>query len=144
MRLTQLRVSDLMTTAVVTVKASELLTHAQAQMQLLDVRHMPVVDDRAHVIGILSNRDVFRSPAHRTKRRIADVMTRPVLTVRPETSACHAVELMLQYKIGALPVIGPEEQLVGVITETDLLRVAHEALGGHSADALQPDTLRDL
>jgi CBS domain-containing protein len=130
MQLDKLRVSDLMTTSVVAMKATDLLDAARAEMQLLDVRHLPVVDDHSHVIGMLSNRDVFRALGRRKQVRVAEVMSRQVITVPSAARAHRATAVMLQYKIGALPVVGDEQQLIGIITETDLLRVAHHALGG--------------
>jgi CBS domain-containing protein len=61
-------------------------------------------------------------------------MTRGVRIVRPSTPAAEAAALMIELKIGALPVIGEGEQLVGVITETDFLAVAHQALSGMPLD----------
>ena len=130
MRLQDLRVTDLMSTAVLSVKESELLPAADETMKMADVRHLPVVDRHAHVVGVLSNRDVMAAlGAHgRKPKRVAEVMTRKVLTIHPNKLAREAAALMLQYKIGSLPVVDDEQQLVGVITETDLLRVAHLAL----------------
>jgi CBS domain-containing protein len=131
MRYQNLRVGDLMTTAVLSVKDGDLLTTADVTMKMADVRHLPVIDRRGHVVGVLSNRDVLGASRRRkAPRRVGEVMSRTVMTVRAETRAAEAAALMLQYKIGSLPVVGDEEELIGVITETDLLRVAHEALGG--------------
>jgi CBS-domain-containing membrane protein len=56
--------------------------------------------------------------------KTADVMTRWVISVRPELPVVDAVRLMLQDGIGGLPVIGPGGALVGMITEGDFLRRA--------------------
>jgi len=113
------------------LSAKDTIGHADAEMKLGDVRHFPVVDEKGHVVGIISNRDVFRALG-RYKRGKAipvwEAMNRKVVTVRPETPAHAAVQLMLEKKIGALPVIGDEEQLIGIVTETDFLAIAHEAL----------------
>lgn len=53
--------------------------------------------------------------------RAKDVMTAPVFTVRPETSVKDIAALMLTYKISGLPVVTPDEELVGIVTEADLL-----------------------
>jgi len=50
-----------------------------------------------------------------------DVMTAPVFTVRPETSVRDIAALMLTYKISGLPVVTPDEELLGIVTEADLL-----------------------
>jgi CBS domain-containing protein len=126
-----LTVEDLMTTNLLTLSAKDTIGHADAEMKLGDVRHIPVVDEKGHVVGIVSNRDVFRALG-RTNRGKAipvwEIMKRDVLTVRPETPAHAAVGLMLEKKIGALPVISDGEQLVGIVTETDFLGIAREAL----------------
>jgi CBS domain-containing protein len=129
MRLQDLLVGELMSTAVVSIKEDDLVTRANVRMKFADVRHLPVVDAGAHVVGILSNRDVMTALAgHGRRRAVGDVMTRPVVTIRADEAASEAAARMLEHKIGSLPVVNEDRQLIGVITETDLLRVAHQAL----------------
>jgi CBS domain-containing protein len=125
-------VGDMMTTALITMKAREKLASADLDMRLAGIRHLPVVDDRNHVIGILSNRDVARALGQRdvTGLVVGDVMSKHVVTVQADTSAALAAELMIEHKIGALPVIGDEEQIIGLVTETDFLEIARRALAG--------------
>jgi CBS domain-containing protein len=125
-----LKVKDLMTTQVLSLKPRNSIAEARAQMQAADIRHLPVVDDRGHVIGILSNRDVLRAGERKAKAPVAEIMTKQIHSVRPETPAHEAASLMIEHKIGSLPVIGEEEQIVGVVTETDFLKVARDALLG--------------
>jgi CBS domain-containing protein len=54
--------------------------------------------------------------------KVRDVMTSPVLSVRPDTSLLEAGELMLRHDISGLPVLDKEARLVGLITERDFLR----------------------
>ena len=130
MKPNDLRVSDLMATAVLSVKGSDAIEVAEETMHAAGIRHLPVVDDRFHVVGILSNRDLLPMAGKRgaAKRRVGEIMTHQVVTVRPSTPAAEAAAKMLQFKIGSLPVVGEDEVLVGVITETDFLRLAHRAL----------------
>jgi len=126
-----LKVSDLMTTSLVTVTPATAVSQADADMRSAGIRHLLVVDDRQHLVGILSNRDLL-GPLSRTGGKTAhvgDVMTRAVKTVTADGSARRAAALLLEHKIGCLPVIGEEGQLVGVVTETDFLRLAYELLG---------------
>jgi CBS domain-containing protein len=127
-----LPVSELMTTAVITLSEKETITHADAEMKWAGIRHLPVTDRHGRLVGIVSNRDILRAlgdsggapvPVH-------EVMTRDVLTVRPDTYAREAVDLMLEYKVDSLPVISDEDVLVGIITATDFLELAARALGG--------------
>jgi CBS domain-containing protein len=129
-----LKASDLMTTAVITIKAGEAISHADSEMRLASIRHLPVVDDRNHLVGILSHRDLLRAFARAKKEtvHVADCMSRDVKTIRAAAPARKAAAIMLEHKIGSLPVIGDDGQLVGLITETDFLRLVYELLGGKS------------
>jgi CBS domain-containing protein len=121
-----------MTTAVIALRARDSARIARDNMKAAEIRHLPVVDDRNHVVGILSDRDLMTCA---DLTRIADVMTRRVRTVRPDTPAADAVALLIEHKIGSLPVVGTDEQLIGVITETDFLSIAQQALVGASIRA---------
>ena len=131
MRHNRLRVEDLMSTAVIALHENDNIGRAQLEMHLAGIRHIPVVDGGNHVVGILSNRDVARALATgETQAPVVGAMTRSVQTVKPWSLAADAANLMLEHKFGSLPVVGEDEQLVGIITETDFLAVASEALRG--------------
>lgn len=124
------RVADLMTTALMTARLGDVVEDADFDMKLAGVRHLPVVDDKNHLVGIVSDRDVLRaftkSPGEPV--RIRNVMTAAPVTVTEDTPAADAAMELIERKIGCLPVVGDEGQLVGVVTETDFVRVAYEAL----------------
>lgn len=67
--------------------------------------------------------------------RVADFMTRRVITVAPDTSILAAAKLMLEHKISGLPVVDPTGQLVGIVSEHDLLR--DDGKGGAGSPWLQ-------
>ena len=116
-----------MTTALMTINASEPLAEAKIDMQMGLVHHLPVVDDRGHLVGIVSDRDIVRRA---DKKRVADVMSRDVVTTRPDAPAHLAASMMLDFRIGSLPVVDDDGALVGVVTVTDYLGVARRALLG--------------
>ena len=122
-----LKVSDLMTTAVMTINSSEPLAEARVDMEVGLVRHLPVVDDRGRLVGVVSDRDIVRRT---DRKRIADVMSRDVVTTRPEAPAHLAASMMLDFRIGSLPVVDDEGSLVGVVTITDYVALARRALLG--------------
>lgn len=128
MKRSELRVRDLMTTALVTVKASDNLVSARAEMEVGVIRHLPVTDDRNRLVGVLSDRDILHLRA--TNKHVADVMTRDVLTVGPEAPAIDAASIMLDHKISSVLVVDDEGVLVGVVTQTDYLELARRALLG--------------
>lgn len=127
-----MKVKDIMVKEVATLDVNDELSLANDIMRLGRIRHLPVVDG-ARLVGILSERDLFRSSlaqalgyGTKTTRdlmkniRIKDIMVGDVITVTPETDLAQAVKLMLEKKIGCLPVV-EDDQLAGLVTETDIL-----------------------
>jgi CBS domain-containing protein len=93
------------------------------------VRHLPVVDARHRLVGILSDRDLLGAVRRGTRARpVRDHVTEAPRTVTPDTPAHVAADLMIHGRFGALPVVDTAGHLLGIITETDLLEVARIAL----------------
>jgi CBS domain-containing protein len=129
----------------VTLKPDERLDLADDIMHLGRVRHMPVVDD-GRLVGIVSNRDLLAASLTKflnfdpKQRRaflrsveVSEAMTRDVVTVEPSTSLREAAELLIRHKVGCLPVVKPDGVLVGLLTETDLLKAALVEEGAESS-----------
>jgi CBS domain-containing protein len=121
-------VADIMTTALMTVVPDESIESVDFEMKLSNVRHIPVVGPHNQLVGIVSDRDILRAAREPPTRPIADIMTREIRTVRPEDPARRALDVLLANKIGCVPVVGDDRQLVGIVTETSFLRFAREAL----------------
>ena len=131
-----------MTTKIVTVSEQDLLESLQEQMRRLRLRHLPVVDRRSKLVGLVTHRDLLSAFASwLTDNEAAEnamikqlpvrrIMQHEVLTVQPEDSLVEAGKLLWESKIGCLPVIDGEGSLVGIITEADFIRVAVQLLGG--------------
>ncbi len=129
-------VRDLMNTEVVTLGASDRLDLAHDVMTLGRIRHMPVVDAGNRLVGILSQRDLFRGaissvlqlrPAAEREWlatvRVADVMAHDVVAARPDWTIHQAVAAMIDGRFGCLPVVDDERRLAGLISETDCLQL---------------------
>ena len=123
-------ISDLMTTALVTARPEDMVDSTLYDMKLAMIRHLPIVDERGHLVGIVSDRDVLLSlgAAGTQNVYLRDIMSRNVETVLETASAESGLEIMLEKRIGSLPVVGDEGQLLGVVTETDYLQVAFAML----------------
>jgi CBS domain-containing membrane protein len=135
-----MRVRDLMSTEVATVHRNDRLLIADDVMRLGRIRHTPVLDDETQeVVGILSQRDLFRGALARALGYgqhaqqkvlgmlfVKDVMTTDPVTTSPDAPLAEAARLMLERKIGCLPVLEGSE-LVGILTESDFVRLASEA-----------------
>ena len=122
-RVAELRVADLMSTALICVRDTDTLGNAFREMRRATIHHLPVVDEHFNLVGVLSSTDVLdgrrgRSPS----QRIGRSMTRSVVTVTPETSASRALEIMTENVFRSLPVVDSDGHLIGILTETDLLR----------------------
>jgi len=122
-----MKVETLMSTALVTVREADSIGTADLEMKLGSLRHIPVVDEKGNLIGVLSARDVLAGLARGKKKvRVGDCMTRQVITVTPETPVPAAIDLLLENQFGCLPVVGSDGHLLGIVTETDFLRAARQ------------------
>ncbi|HSC71865.1 MAG TPA: CBS domain-containing protein, partial [Candidatus Methylomirabilis sp.] len=117
----------------VTVQKDDSFRYALKLIRKEGIRHLPVLDGK-RLVGIVTDRDLRQSaPSPATtlevhelnylleRLKIEAIMTRKVITVAPDSSLLDAAKLLLAHKIGCVPVVEHEE-LVGIITEGDLLR----------------------
>lgn len=128
-------VSEVMTKDVVSVSEDQTLADLLTSMRGMRFRHTPVTDD-GRLVGLLSERDLLRMSSssllpHRDgdeilhrRFHVRDVMTKDVATVSPSTILRHAGALMLEKRIGCLPVVDEKNVLVGIITTSDFLKMA--------------------
>lgn len=129
-----------MSTQLVTLAEDETVSLAEQLMQAVRIRHLPVLAPGDRLVGLVSDRDLMKaaasSLAHLTedddrafKRTISvgEIMTRDMVVVTPETTILDASKQMRARKIGCLPVVDGEE-LVGMVTESDLIDVLIAAL----------------
>jgi CBS domain-containing membrane protein len=129
-----LKVRDVMTAQVTTLKRNDKLTLANDVMQLGRIRHLPVLDDDGEQLaGIVSQRDLFRGALaqalgygqHASRKlldtfAVKDIMATDVITTSPDTPLVDAARVLMERKIGCLPVVD-KERLVGIITEGDFV-----------------------
>jgi len=128
-----MQVRKIMRTEVITVQASDPLVRAAELTTSEHIRHLPVLDGE-RLVGILSIKDIRHatpSPllegSQAEYRRVfrdtpvSRIMRCAPITVGPEASLAEAAELMVENKIGALPVVDGG-RLVGIVSEIDLLK----------------------
>ena len=93
---------------------------------------IPVVDNKFHLVGILTNRDLRFE--HDKKREVSEVMTRENLITAPEgTDLKKAEKILRQYKIEKLPVVNKQGKLIGLITYRDILQLRNFPHAGKDA-----------
>jgi CBS domain-containing protein len=137
------RVGQFMTTDLYTVHAGDILDLAGALMRWERVRQVPVEDESGALVGMLSQSGLLRALAESGtgERTVGQVMDRVTVTVTPDTTTLDAMRLARDHEVTALPVI-EGGNLVGLVTERDLLRAA-EVLLSPRADDDEPARSRE-
>ena len=128
-------VSDWMTSDPITVTPETTLPDAHRLMKEHHIRRLPVVDE-GKLVGIVTWGDIREaSPSDATSLDIFElhtlldrlpvrqIMTHDPITVHPITTIARTAQLMLEHKVGGLPVVDRRRRLVGIITESDIFRV---------------------
>jgi acetoin utilization protein AcuB len=132
---------DLMTPDPMTVTPEASIAEVWDLMRERDVRHVPVVQGGT-VVGMLSDRDLGRLDIARVltaqgaaalrqelETPIVKIMSSDVIVVEPETELDEVVELLLEHKVGALPVVQADtREIVGIVSYIDVLRELYEML----------------
>ena len=128
-----LRVKDVMSREVHVVHRNDQLAVADALMKQARIRHLPVLDEDGMVCAVVSQRDLFRGALLRALgyggraeesmlRQVAvkEAMSPEIHTAAPDTPVAEAARVMIERKIGCLPVV-ESGKLVGIVTETDFV-----------------------
>jgi acetoin utilization protein AcuB len=128
------RVRDFMTKAPVTLQPDDLLRAAVEIVMVQRIRHIPVVDEKGSLVGIVTDRDIqgtLPSPlsagapeeyeALLETTPLSRIMTRNVITIGADDLAAEAVETLIADRIDGLPVL-EDGRLVGIFTVRDALR----------------------
>lgn len=133
-----MRVAELMTSKVFTVEPHDLIDRVFFLIHYEKIRHLPVVE-KGKLVGIVSDRDLYKAlgpksnsnvletgkdntQLHVVSQKVMHIMHRGVFTISPDSMASDAAAMMVEHRIGALPVV-ENGKLVGILSATDILRV---------------------
>jgi acetoin utilization protein AcuB len=132
------KVKDVMSKDPVTIGPDTVARVARERMRERGIRHLPVVDAKGQLLGMLTDRDLAHasfmpllteylgwSAGRLAMPRVRDLMTWSVVTTHPEATLVQAALTMFQRRIGSLPVL-EEGRLVGILTERDILATLSE------------------
>jgi CBS domain-containing protein len=128
-------VADIMTPYLITCAPWTTLAEAHELMAKNHIRRVPVIDD-GRLVGIITREDVLAAePTKGASRKSTEelrklrsavavqaVMSKKPLTAHETDTIGHAAELMMDNKIGAVPVMGADGKVVGIVTESDVFR----------------------
>lgn len=128
-----MQVREIMAKDIEVVDRNDNLRTVEERMATKQLRHLPVLE-QGEVVGVVTQRDLFKAAmssamgygekaqqAYLQSVRVKEIMVYPVVTIAPDTSVAAAADMMINRGIGCLPVVD-NQQLVGIVTKTDLLR----------------------
>ena len=140
--LNKVKISEIMTPKVITVNEHDRFSLVEEKMRSFHIRHLPVVDDDGKLVGILTQRDLYRA---QSPRRLEDgtwyydqnsldsnilnvVMTKKPYSLNPEDSVAKAILVMAERKYGCIPIVQKDGVLCGIITQHDILKIAAQII----------------
>lgn len=132
-------VEQMMKTNVIALKPSNTIADALNIVKQKNIRHLPIVDDEHHVIGIVTDRDlrdaspsIFHANEHLEdlQKPLSTIMKTNVITGHPLDFVEEVAALFYEHRISCMPIV-KENKLVGIITESDLLYTLVQLTGAH-------------
>lgn len=135
-----MKVSRYMTAKVITARPDDGVRQTFFRMRQSRVRHMPVVDEAGKLVGFISDRDLRRPDwvdeaidvAHMYQLddglQVQDLMTTNVAVTHTYETISKVLEVFLERRYGALPVLNKDGELVGILSAVDLLKTLAELL----------------
>lgn len=130
------KVSEWMTRKIVAIHEDDTIAQLLDKMQELRIRHLPVVGEGDRLVGLVSQRDLLHAASSFLSDReaarneligtvkVGTIMQRELVTAAPGDGLAEAGRIMLETKLGCMPVVEEGGKLVGVLTEADFVRLA--------------------
>lgn len=124
------KVAEIMSQPVMTIEQEATITQAWERMQQSNVHHLPVVNETGRLIGLLTHIEILQRVITNPKgmieeampETVADVMIREVITTKVETDIRKVAFVMSEYAVGCLPIMSEQEDVIGVVTLSDIVR----------------------
>lgn len=129
-----LLVSEFMMTDLLTVQKDDIVELAANLMDWNNIRYAPVENTKGDLVGLISVNQLlnhFMPHSGKDSKTVGDIMIKDVITISQNANILEASEAMRKHKIGCLPVVESGE-LIGLVTETDLLKISARALDKNS------------
>jgi CBS domain-containing protein len=132
----QTRIEQVMVTPVITVKETDDFALVQEKIALYDIRHLPVVNDAGRLVGLISQRDLYQINSPRrledgswyydkealNRFLLSKVMVRDPFVLKLDDTLYSAIEAMVRFKFGCVPIVDDYQILCGLLTRDTILR----------------------
>ncbi|CAM3541349.1 Inosine-5'-monophosphate dehydrogenase [Vibrio aerogenes CECT 7868] len=144
-----IKIEDMMTRHPHTLQPSHTIEDALSLMTAHDIRHVPIVNESYHLLGIISQRDILKAQDscldqdtvsnHRPYvYPLSEIMNKNIMTVSPVAGLKESAIFMQKHKVGCLPIID-HDKLVGIITDSDFVSIAINLL--ELQEEVEPDEI---
>ena len=136
-------VGQFMSTDLFTLRPTDLVDLAASLMDWRHIRHVPVEDEKGHLVGLVTHRGLLRllsrgsTAPDRTSMTVREIMKPNPTTVTSTTPTLEAIEIMQRSGIGCLPVVD-DNRLVGILTSYDFLTATASLFKQHLAASATP------
>ena len=118
----QLKIKDVMTTAILTGNKKQTMRHIQALLRENKVAGIPIVEDK-HLIGLVSTEDIINAlEKGYIDSPVEERMTKNVIHLQDDMPVSFAISYLNKYRYGRFPVLNKNHELVGILTSTDVIR----------------------
>lgn len=118
--------AEIMSAKVITLNADAKVTDAWQLFQHFGFHHLPIIDDDRKVLAMLSDRDILQGPGNSkniNNDSIMDFASKQVFCFSPDTDIRQATRILYEYDLGALPIISDSNELIGLVSRTDIIKV---------------------
>lgn len=126
-------VQEIMKKNVITLSPIDTVAKAKLLMFENRIRHLPVIDEKRAVVGLITRADIYRNilaDGAENRKLVSEIMNKDVITGHPLDFVEEVSSIFYEHKIGCLPIVQKQE-LVGIITETDMLHTLVQLTGAN-------------
>lgn len=132
-------IEEIMKTDIATLTKENSIADAIRIMDEKKIRHLPIIDKNQHLVGLVTDRDIrdatpsiFNMDEFKEELQnpLKDIMKTNIITGHPLDFVEEVSAILYEHRIGCLPIL-KDDRLVGIVTETDLLRTLVELTGAH-------------
>lgn len=120
------KISDVMTTRPRAVEAGTSVREAARLLESEDIGSLPVVEDGAHLVGVITDRDIALRVVARGldpgETSVGEIASRELVTLTPDDDLDDALALMARAQVRRVPIVVREDELVGVVSQADIAR----------------------